>query len=120
MSPKDRDLLLEVVQVLDVVTAHCPPEMRPAYDPVIDSVEFITRAIDRDEGWFSRLRVVGSHWLILGEFFESVCGVRRAEFFVAEARKIVKAQGLLEKCEQLYQEMIRRRVCALVDLRIDD
>lgn len=105
MSQEDRDLLLEIVRVLDVVTGHCPVEMQRAFHPLIGSVEFITRAMDRDEEWISRLRIVDRHWLILGEFFELVCGVSRAEFFVAEARRVVKDQGLLERCEWIHQEI---------------
>jgi hypothetical protein len=114
VSQKDRDLLLEIVHVLDVVTGHCPVEMRCAFHPLIDSVEFITRALDREEEWFSRLRIVDRHWLILGEFFESVCGVSRAEFFVAEARRVVKDRGLLESCEWLHKEIAIRTGCSQV------
>ena len=108
MSQKDKDLLLEVVSVLDTVTGQCPAEMRRAFHPLIDSVEFITRAMDRDEEWFSRLRIVDRHWHLLGEFFESVSGVGRAEFFVAEARTVLKDRGLLEKCERLHREITNR------------
>jgi hypothetical protein len=114
MSQKERDLLLEVVRVLDVITGHCPVEMRRAFNPLIDSVEFITRAIDRDEEWFARLRIVARHWLILGEFFESVCSLSRAEFFVAEARRVVNDQDLLERCERLHQEIANWTGCIRV------
>ena len=114
MSQKDRDLLFEIVRVLDVVTGKCPTEVRGAFHPLIDSVEFITRALDRDEEWFSRLRIVDRHWLLLGEFFESVCGVSRAEFFVTEARRVVKDQGVLERCEWLHQEIANRTGCSRV------
>jgi hypothetical protein len=112
MSQKDRDLLLEIVVVLDAVTGQCPAEMRRAFHPLIDSVEFITRAMDRDEEWFSHLRIVDRHWHILGEFFETVSGVGRAEFFVAEARTVVKDRGLLERCEWLHREIANRKRCS--------
>jgi hypothetical protein len=105
MSQDDRDMLLEVVRVLELIIGHCPAEMRRAFHPLIDSAEFITRAMDRDEDWFSHLRVVARRWLVLDDFFEAVCGVNRAEFFVEEARRIVKAQGLLECCERLHREI---------------
>src|SRR5438067_2325875 len=108
MNQNDRNLLFEVVGVLEVVTGKCQTEMRRAFHPLIDSVEFITRAMDRDEEWFARLRVVARHWLILHDFFESICGVSRAEFFVVEARRVVKDQGLLERCERLREEIAVR------------
>jgi hypothetical protein len=114
MSQIDRDLLLEIIRVLDVITGHCPAEMRRAFHPLIDSVEFITRALDRDEEWFSRLRIVDRHWLNLGEFFKSICGDDRAEFFVAEARRIVNDQGLLEMCQRLHQEIASPMGCSRV------
>jgi hypothetical protein len=114
MSQNDRDLLLEIIRVLDVITSRCPAEMRRAFHPLIDSVEFITRAMDRDEEWFSRLRIVDRHWLILSEFFESVCGVDRAEFFVAEARRIVDDQGLREMCQRVHHEIASPMGCSRV------
>src|SRR4051812_17292499 len=54
VSQKDRDLLLKIVRVLEVIIEHCQAETRRAFHPLIDSVEFITRAMDRDDEWFSR------------------------------------------------------------------
>jgi hypothetical protein len=108
MSQDDRDMLLEVVRMLELIIGHCPAEMRRAFHPLIDSAEFITRAMDRDEDWFSHLRVVDRRWLVLDEFIETVCGVNRAEYFVEEARRIVKAQGVLESCERLHREIAER------------
>ena len=111
MSQKDRDLLLEIVRVLEVIIEHCQVETRRAFHPLIDSAEFITRAMDRNDEWFSRLRIVARHWLMLGEFFESVCGADRTEFFVDEARSVVKVHGLLETCERIHQEIANREMC---------
>src|SRR5947207_1215493 len=111
MSEKDRNLLFEVVHVLEVIIEHCHLETRHAFNPLIDSAEFITRAMDRDDEWFSRLRIVARHWIMLGEFFESVCATNRTEFFVAEARSVVKVQGLLEMCERIHQEIANRETC---------
>ena len=91
MSQNDKDMLLEVVRVLDVIIGRIPAEMRHAFRPLIDSVEFITRMLERGEQGFSRPRVVGSRWLVLGEFFESVCGVNRAEFFAQTAGRSIAA-----------------------------
>lgn len=95
-------------------TGQCSADMRCALHQLIDAVEFIARTMDRDKEWFSRLRIVDRQWLILGEFFESVCGISRAEFFVAEARTVVKDQGLLERCEWPRHEIANRTGCSRV------
>ena len=110
MDQNDRDLLLEMVRVLDVVTDWCPPEMRRAFHPLIFSAEFIGGALGRNEQRPSYPRLVARHWLLLGEFFESVLSVGRAEFFVEEARKVVAAHGLLETCRRLALEAAARSV----------
>src|SRR3954453_19387695 len=110
MSQIDRDLLLEIVRVLEVIIECCHVETRRAFHPLIDSAEFITRAMDTNDEWFSRLRIVARHWLMLGEFFESVCGADRTEFFVEEARSVVKVHGLLETCERIHQEIANREM----------
>lgn len=102
MPPEDRDLLREAVDVLAAVTDRCDPGTKTSLIPIIETVEFITQAVDRGEGWLLASRLITKRWQVLADFFELACEREfRAEFYMEEVRRIVDERGLGPACGAL-------------------
>jgi hypothetical protein len=108
-SDKDKDLLLKVVQVLAVIAEDCGPATKHYLHPYIGVAEFLEQAIKEEKAWFLRSRVVARRWHTLLDFFGLLAKAdERVEFYIADARQVVREHQLLPLCEEIHSRIAAR------------